>query len=191
MVCVTTHSGYAVMSFTLTGMGPFLRPFDGDAHFSSSFLSSSYKPNSHAKPSSHSRSRHDDDLELDDAPSHTQALPNPDAKPPGSSDSSYHDARKPSKSTLPYSKPMMRVRPSKKSISRTPSERLQLRPEQIAHDTSVLSESSTRSTEVDERASELSRNSDDSQRWIITKRTDVTIELDRASFGGPFTGAAR
>lgn len=86
---------------------------------------------------------------------------------------------------------MMRVRAPKKTVSRSPSERLQLRPEQITHDTSVLSESSTRSTEVDERGSEVSRNSDDSQRWIITKRTDFTIEMDRASFGAPFTGTER
>jgi len=190
MVCVQTHLGYAVMSFTLTGMGPFLRPFDGNAsHHTSSSLVSGHHHNSHTKPFSRSRSRHDD-VELNDAPHHTKPLPSPDSKPPGSSSSS-HDAGTFSKPTLSYSKPMMRVRAPKKTVSRSPSERLQLRPEQITHDTSVLSESSTRSTEVDERGSEVSRNSDDSQRWIITKRTDFTIEMDRASFGAPFTGTER
>jgi hypothetical protein len=56
---------------------------------------------------------------------------------------------------------------------------LNLRPETdlVKQDSTVLG-----GGDIDERDSALSRVSDDSQRMIITKKTEFTMETDRASF---------
>lgn len=138
IVCTQTQLGYAIMSSTLTGLGPFLRPFT---------QTPSGVPGSNLPSSALSKSHH------------------------SAHDESYAEE------SVSYQMAPLPPQPLPQGEARRGSSNLNLRPQRdlMKQNTAVLG-----GGDMDQEDA-VSRTSDDSQRMIITKKTEFTVEMDRAS----------
>jgi hypothetical protein len=140
IVCTQSQLGYAIISSTLTGLGPFLRPFS---------QSPSTVPGSGLPSSALSKSRQ----------------------------STHADSGYAEDTVVSYQmKPIQRLNRPQRPI-RPDSNNVILRPQRdlVKQDTAVLGRGDA---ELEDAASRLS---DDSQRMIITKKTEFTVDMDQAS----------
>ncbi|PSN74811.1 hypothetical protein BS50DRAFT_567591 [Corynespora cassiicola Philippines] len=184
LVTTQWHVSYAIMSTTITGMGPFLRPFSKS--FSTSYRRSSYARDvSGASASSHSMTRSNGTTggaaDDDPAPSSYQMAP------------LAH--RKISMRRRSPSHPRIRNRsasPGKMldTISRSPSQTAILHPAQdlnLRPDTEGVKRNTAVSGGLGDArdgddGDSFVRNSEDSlSGMVITKRTEVRVETDRMS----------
>jgi hypothetical protein len=144
LVCTQTQVSYAIISSTLTGMGPFLRPFSQSKTYSGQ---SSSHPNSALNRTN-----------------------------PGAHGENYQEQEAVTYELKSIQTHRVTQRQKRKHTN-TPSEELNLRPagDLVKQDTAVLG-----GGDADQEDS-VSRLSDDSQRMIITKKTEFTVEMDRTS----------
>ena len=141
VIATQWHIGYAVMSTTITGLGPFLRPFSKSSP-SFYYRSSNYEYHTTSMAATGGRSydaTFEEPLEMEIMRTH------------GNSDSS--------------------------SPSQTPP--LTLVPEQSRGTTVITGGGSITEGPFDEDST--SRNSRESQRWIIRKTTEFAVETDQLS----------
>ncbi|KAF2003152.1 hypothetical protein P154DRAFT_520505 [Amniculicola lignicola CBS 123094] len=159
--------GYAIMSSTITGLGPFLRPF-------SDSYSTSYRSygdhNSHPVPSQNQSGNH------------SQAGVSYPLTPLGSRKPSNNSKNRDYKGNMLHDT----MGPDGEEFNHLGTLDFRLRPdaEEFRRDTNVHGGSDA----IDEEyLFNRSRSSNESRRMIITKKTVLTVETDRASaVGSPF-----
>ncbi|KAF2729964.1 hypothetical protein EJ04DRAFT_57431 [Polyplosphaeria fusca] len=170
VVCTQWHLGYAIMSSTITGLGPFLRPFS--TSYSKSYHSSSYAQTSGipaSQTTSGGGSAVSGDLpgtyQLGPLRARKVSLMSPSAEkqaPGNGGGPSRKDFRSRSSSQTEMLSPhAMNLRPDTETVRR---------------DTAVSVGNPLH--DEDDCSSTLSEQS---RRLIITKRTEVKVENDRAS----------
>ncbi|KAF2477509.1 uncharacterized protein BDR25DRAFT_1643 [Lindgomyces ingoldianus] len=160
IVATQWQLGYAIMSSTITGLGPFLRPFSKS--FSTSYHRSSYSYH-HSKPQSAitiSRSNGDTtstSYQMDTLQARAVSIIHGSGRPVGDEES-----RGPASSQT--------------AILPAAAPGLNLRPDEFRRDTAV----SGGEVGMDEEDA-MSRLSDESRRMMIRKKTVLTVQNDRAS----------
>lgn len=169
VVCTQWHLGYAIMSSTITGLGPFLRPFSKS--FSTSYRRSSLSHNpsfpssSLNDGSSGSKFQRVESFQMDALHARKTSILSLNGREKSVVSSGYLNIG--GRSSIPNI-----LDPA---IPSSPN-RLNLRPDNVLRrDTAVEG-----GVDVDEDDA-LSSVSNESRKMIITKRTELKVETDRAS----------
>lgn len=158
VVATQWHIGYAIMSTTITGLGPFLRPFSKS--FSTSYRRSSYSHH----PSVPSSSLGD---------SQTKSRNHPHAMSYQMQPLKAHQVN--------ISSSGNRNSPSSTPQSSSQNTTLTLRPDSDVFKQNTAVTGGHRAPSAGDEEETVSRMSQESTQWIIKKKTELKVETDRAS----------
>lgn len=160
VVATQWHLGYAIMSTTITGLGPFLRPFSKS--FSASYKHSSYAHHPSEPGSSMGDSQTKSGIHSRSVSYQMQPLPS----------RHYHafSSTEHTSSAVTASGP-----------SSTHDHGLTLRPDSDTFKRNIAVTGGDRTPSTRDEEDGVSTMSHESQQWIIKKKTELTVELDQAS----------
>ncbi|KAF2650112.1 hypothetical protein K491DRAFT_155473 [Lophiostoma macrostomum CBS 122681] len=148
--------GYAIMSCTITGLGPFLRPFSKST---TSYRHSSYAPNSSTHSGDHATAV---SYQLSSLKAHKVSVTAYDIN-----QLELTSRRCSIDAALPDS-----------NVSASPAKSLKLRPDITAYGVDTACSGGNTMAGDDEDVA--SNASGESRRWIITKKTELRVETGRA-----------